>query len=108
MQRFMDRSNDGFLASEAAGAGHSTGEVALIGIDNFYATNAKHLDIFLSGSMIPHVDVHCGCDNNGRRAGEIQRGEKIVSDAARELGENVRSGWRNEKEIGALRDGDML
>ena len=108
VQHFAHRGDDLFLAGEAAGAGHAAGEVAFVGIDDVHSARAQHLDIFLRRRVIPHVDVHRRRDDDRRGGGEIQRGQKIVGDAAREFGEDVGGGGRDEQEIGALRDGDVF
>src|SRR5262249_25386922 len=57
VQDFADRRDDLFLPGETAGAGHAAGEIAFVGIDDVDAPRAKHLDVFLSRGVIPHVDV---------------------------------------------------
>ena len=58
--------------------------------------------------MIPHIHVHRRRDDYRGGAGKVQRGQKIVGDAAREFRENIGSGGSDEKQIGTLRDGDVL
>ena len=69
---------------------------------------AQAFKIFLCRGMVPHVDVHRGRDNHGRGSGEIKRAEKIVTDAAAELGNDVGSRRRDQKQIAALRDSDVF
>ncbi len=73
-----------------------------------YATAAQFFQIFLGRRMIPHVDVHCRGDDDRSSAGEIQRAEKIIADAAAEFGEDVRGGWRDQQKVGALGHGDVF
>ena len=101
-------SGDGFGGSEAAGAGHAAGEITFVRIDHIHAARAQRCEILLRRRMLPHIHVHRGRDDHGSFRGEIKRGEKIVGDAVREFSEDVRGGRRNEQQINALRDGDML
>ena len=103
-----DRLGDGFDAGEPPRAGHAASEIAFVGRDDVHAARAQHLDIFLRGRVLPHVDVHCRSDDHGGGGGEIERGEEIVGDAARQLGQHVRGGRRDHQGIDALGDGDML
>ena len=107
-QHFANRGDDGVLSGEASRAGHAASQIAFIGIDDVNAATAQTLQIFLSGRMIPHVDVHRRRDDHRRGGGQIQRAEKIVADTSAEFREDVRGGWRNQQQIGALRHGDMF
>ncbi len=108
MQRLVHRGDDGVLAGEPAGAGHPACEIALVGVDNLGAARTQHLDIFLRSRVVPHVHVHRRSDNHGRGAGEVQRGKKVVGDAARKFRKNIGGCGSDEKQVRALRDGDVL
>ena len=50
----------------------------------------------------------CPMFPNSRSMPAFMRAEKIVTDAAAELRNNVRGGGRNQEQIGALRDSDVF
>ena len=49
-----------------------------------------------------------GADHYGRGARQDKSGQKIVRDALRKFGQNVRSRRRDQQQIGALRHGNMF
>jgi hypothetical protein len=69
---------------------------------------AKHLDVFLRRGVIPHVDVHCGGDHNGRVGCEVQRGEEVVRDSSRKFGQRISCSRRDQQKIRALSYRDVL
>jgi hypothetical protein len=52
--------------------------------------------------VVPHVDVHGGCDEHGGAAGQGQGGEGVVGDAVGELGDDVGGGGGDEQQVGAV------
>src|SRR5580700_1725125 len=58
--------------------------------------------------MVPHIYVHGGSHDDGSSAGQIERGQEIVGDAAREFCEDVGGGWSDQQEVGALRYRDVF
>ena len=73
--------DDGGDLGEAAGAGHSAGEVAAAGLDDLDAAVAEDGEVGLGGGVVPHVDVHRGGDDDGGGGGEVEGGEEVVGDA---------------------------
>jgi hypothetical protein len=57
--------------------------------------------------VLPHRRVHRGRDEDGRVAGEVSGRDEIVGDAARELGDDVGGGGRDDEQIDRLREGDV-
>ncbi len=108
MQNFADGGNDRVLSGEASRSGHAASQIAFVGIDNVNAAAAQALEIFLCRGMIPHVDVHRGGDYDRRSGREIKSTEKIVTDAAAELRNDVGSRRRDQKQIGALRNSNVF
>ena len=108
MQNFANGGDNLFLAGKAACASHPAGEIAFVGIDDVHAARAQHLDIFLRRRVIPHVHVHRRRDDHRRGGCEIQSGQKIVGNAAREFREDVGGGGSDQQQIGALRDSDVF
>ena len=108
MQRLAHGGDDLLLARETTGTGHSASEIAFVGIDDLHAACAQYLDIFLRRGVVPHVYVHRRRDHNRRRRCEIERGQEIVGDAAREFGEDVGRGGRDQQQIRSLRYGDVF
>ena len=58
--------------------------------------------------MIPHVHVHGGSDYDRSRGGQIKRGEKVGSDALREVRQNVRGGGDNKQSVNGLRHSNVF
>ena len=84
--------DDGGDLGEAAGAGHSAGEVAAAGFDDVDSAVAEDGEVGLGGGVVPHVDVHRGGDDDGGGGGEVEGGEEVVGDAVGEFGEGVGGG----------------
>ena len=107
-QHLADLFDDGIGGGEAARARHSAGEIAFVGVHDVDAARAKLLQILLRGGMLPHVDVHRRSNDDRSFRGEIQCRKEIARDALREVGEDIGSSRRNEQEVYALRDRDVL
>ena len=107
-ENFKNFLRDGFCGGEASRADHAAGQIAFVGIDYVDAARAQRGQIGLRGGMLPHVHVHGGRNDNGRLRGEIERAEKILGDAVREFTERVRSGGGYQKQVDALRHGNVL
>ena len=99
---------DGIDAGQPSRAGHAAGQVAFLGRNDVHAARAQRFDIFLRRRVLPHIDVHRGSHDHGRRGGQIKRGEKIVGNAAGHLRDHVRRGRSHDEQVNALRDGDVL
>ena len=52
--------------------------------------------------MQPHLSIHGGRDQNGRARGERDRGERVMRQTVRELGDNVRRRRCDEEEIRSI------
>ena len=100
---FVHHAKNVFQAGKAARPGHATGKVALIRLHDFHAARKQRSHIFLSGGVIPHVHIHGRSDHDRSRTSQIEGGEKIVRNAMREFGNDVRRSRGYQKKVGALR-----
>ena len=101
---FLENSGD---LPKATSAFVSAGEQTLAGADKQDSAGLQALDIFLRGGVQPHLAIHCWSDDERRACGERDGGERIVCDPARELGDEVRRGGCDEKQIGIVRERDV-
>ena len=58
--------------------------------------------------MVPHIYVHRRSHQNRRRRGKIHRGQKVVGNSMRELGQNIRRRRCHHQRLGPLRLADVL
>ncbi len=58
--------------------------------------------------MIPHVDVHGGCDHDRSGGREIKGGEEIAGNALGKVRKNVGGGGSYQQSVDRLRDRDVL
>ena len=106
--RVAHRLRDRLDAGQAPGAGHAAGQIAFLRRNHVDAARAQHLDIFLRRRVLPHVDVHRGSHDHRRGGRQIQRGQKIVGNAARHLRHHIGRGRRHHQHVDPLRHGDVF
>ena len=107
-ERLENSLRDGFDRRQASRARHPARQVAFIGIENPDAAHAQCFQILLRSGIFPHVDVHRRRHHDGRLSGDCERREKVVRDAVRELGDDVRRRGRDDQGINRLRHRDVL
>ena len=78
------------LRSERAGAGVQNGDPA----------RAQDVQVGLRRRVRPHLVVHRRGDEDGAGGGEGGRGDEVVGEAVRELGDRVRRGRRDQVGVG--------
>ena len=83
-------------------------QIALARVDEADARAAKRRDVRLRRGVVPHVRVHRRGDEHRRARREVQRGQKIIGKSVRELRETVGGGRRDEQQVDARRERDVL
>ncbi len=93
---------------EPAGAFCSAGEQAFRGLYDDVTAAAQSLNVVTNRGMFPHVRVHRRSEHDCALECEIESGEEIVSQAVRELGQQIRSRGSDNENIVLLCDSNML
>ena len=57
--------------------------------------------------MRPHFSIHSGREQDRRARGERDGRERMTGETVRELGDDLRGGWRDEKEVCAIGELDV-
>src|SRR2546426_146599 len=72
------------------------------------AALAEERDVGPDGGVVPHPAVHGRRDQHGTAGGEEDRGQEVVGDAVRRLGQEVGGGRRDHDGVRALGQGHVL
>src|SRR5205814_822249 len=71
--------------------------------DEFCAARFELFHVLLSRRMRPHSSVHRRRDQNRRAGGERDGRKRMTRQTVRDLGDYVRSSWRDEQQVRAVR-----
>ena len=107
-ERAQQRLDQGVDLGQPAPGVQAGGERAGVGIDHRHAARAQRGDVGRHRGMLPHAAVHRRRHHHRAAGGQQQRGEEIVGDAVRGLGQEVRGGRRHDDGGGALGERDVL
>src|SRR6266516_3144420 len=71
--------------------------------DEFYVARFEFFHVLLRRGMRPHFSVHRRRDQNRRAGGERDGRERMTRQTMCELGDYVRSSWRDQHQVPAVR-----
>src|SRR5437016_118181 len=71
--------------------------------DELYAARFEFFHVLLRRGMRPHFSVHRRRDQNRRAGGERDGRERMTRETVRELGRYMRSSWRDQQQVRAVR-----
>ena len=94
---FFDGAQDGLRFLHAAHVLVAAGEMPAGGAAEAHAPGAQAFGVFLRGGVFPHGGVHRRRQQHRAAHGQIRGAEKIVGDAAGELGQRVGRGGRDHE-----------
>jgi len=83
------------------------GQPALVWLHNDRPAPSQGRCIGLRSRVRPHVRIHGGSQHQRRRASQHGRGQQVVRDTIRQLGQRVRRGRRNHDQIRPFGEGDV-
>ena len=92
------------LSRSAVPAGKMTGNRR----DDFNAARPKRLDVLLHGGVFPHAGIHCGRNQNRRARRHHRRRQHVIRNAAGHFAHDVGRRGRNQKQIRAFGQRDVL
>ena len=107
-QNPLGRRDDVVGLGEAALADPAAGQIARARIDELHASRCQHRQVATHGVVLQHVRVHGRSHQDRRARRQIQRTEKVVCDAMRELADDVGRGRRDQQQLGIGRERDVL
>ena len=94
--------------AHASRAHIAAGQISALGADTVHAARLQDFQVFLCRNIFPHASVHRRGDQHGRAGGQAGGGQHIVGDTVSQLGHDIGRSGRDDKEIGALGQGNML
>ena len=83
-------------------------EISRARLDEERAARRQHLEVPLHGRVLEHVRVHRRRNEHRCLGREVQRRQEIVGDAVGELADDVRRRRRDDQQIDARRERDVL
>ncbi len=93
---------------EAARPGPPAREDAVAGTDDLVARDVDEAHhVRLGQRVVPHVDVHRGCEQHRRARRQRDRGDRVVGLPRGQLGDRGRGRRRDHHEVGAIGELDV-
>ena len=88
---------------------HETGGEAALGrAGDVNAALQQGLYVRLCRGAVVHVGVHGGGDHDRSAGGEDRGGDGVVRHAVRDLGDGVGGGERDDHDVGAFSEGNVV
>ena len=102
------RGDDVLGIGQSSSADHAARQIPAVRFDDVHTALPQNFQVGARRRVLPHVHVHRRSDDHRRLGRKVQRRQKVVGDALRELGNRVGRCRRHQQRVNRLRHRDVL